>query len=386
MTTRRYFTLMVALWVAATSGHALAQGRAAATVDATALYTVEVPLEPGASNARVTAYEQALEEVLIRMTGSEPVALSPEVRALFPEPDRYVLRFRPGAEESLVVTLDGQAIEALLREAGHPVWGADRPLTLVWLAVDWGQGDREIVAGGDPVLGVGSDDEDRNGVLRERLEAAAQRRGLPILFPLLDTQDLEQVSSSDVWGGFDETLLEASRRYGTSSILVGRVRANAATRGRWSYYSATQRLEWSGAPEDVVAALAETFAEEFAYAGGSVESVTLTVSGVDSVAAYGRVQSLLGGLNVIDSYRLHSVAGADMSFEVEVRGGSERLAAALDFSGVLRRADWLGVQDFLDPRAQAATLGYLYLSDESPPVGQSEILEPQDARSAGGTN
>ena len=194
------------------------------------------------------------------------------------------------------------------------------------------------------------------------------------------------MSSSDVWGGFDETLLGASRRYGTSSILVGRVRANAASRGRWSYYSATQRLEWSGAPEDVVEALAETFADEFSDRGsGAAEAVALTVSGVDSVDAYGRVQRLLGGLNIIEGYRLTTVAGTDVSFEVTARGGRERLASALDFSGVLRRADWLQVQDYLGSGNPAASLGYLYLPEEVPlreDVGAADTRLPDSPGAA----
>ena len=56
----------------------------------------------------------------------------------------------PGEDNTLWVSFDGEAIERTLREAGQTVWGIDRPLTLVWLAVDWGRGEREVIAADDP--------------------------------------------------------------------------------------------------------------------------------------------------------------------------------------------------------------------------------------------
>ena len=40
-------------------------------------------------------------------------------------------------------------------------------------------------------------------VPRERILEIADRRGLPLVFPLLDTTDIQNVSFSDIWGGFD---------------------------------------------------------------------------------------------------------------------------------------------------------------------------------------
>mgnify|MGYP000470570934 CR=1 FL=1 len=119
-------------------------------VEVASLYTAQVPLDPEESNPRAAAYEMALADVLLRVSGSE-LANDPEmIELLFPEPASYIVQFRPGVEETLWVSFDGEAIERVLRQAGQTVWGSDRPLTLVWLAVDWGQGEREIVAADDP--------------------------------------------------------------------------------------------------------------------------------------------------------------------------------------------------------------------------------------------
>ena len=65
----------------------------------------------------------------------------------------------------------------------------------------------------------------------------AEKRGLPLAFPLLDTEDLQSVTFSDIWGGFDERIIAASKRYGANSILIGRVRPSSSQSNRWTYIS-----------------------------------------------------------------------------------------------------------------------------------------------------
>ncbi|MDH3954990.1 MAG: DUF2066 domain-containing protein, partial [Gammaproteobacteria bacterium] len=179
----------------------------AAAVEVATLFTAEVAYDQESSDPRADAYEAALQEILLRVSGSG-IANNPEVLAeLFPNPASYVVQFRPGADETLWVSFDGQAIERTLRGAGQTFWGAERPLTLVWLAVDWGQGEREIIAADDPDrTQQESRSIDRDRLLRERLLEIAERRGLPLVFPLLDTTDLQSVTFADIWGGFDEMM------------------------------------------------------------------------------------------------------------------------------------------------------------------------------------
>jgi len=200
-------------------------------VDVPTLYTAEVALDEESDNPRDDAYKAALIEVLTRVSGSLLSNDEEAIDELFPVPAAYVTQFRPGAEDTLWVLFDGEAIERVLRAAGQMVWGSDRPLTLVWLAVDWGQGEREIIAAGEPDrVEQQSRSIDRNRLLRERVLEIAEKRGLPLVFPLLDTEDLQSVTFSDIWGGFDERIVAASKRYGANSILIGRVRPSSSQR------------------------------------------------------------------------------------------------------------------------------------------------------------
>ncbi|HZD51734.1 MAG TPA: DUF2066 domain-containing protein [Woeseiaceae bacterium] len=305
--------------------------------DVSSLYTAEAELRRDDAESRNAAYTDGLSQVLSRLTGlADPIA-SPEIAALFPDPARYVLQYWPGDDATLWISFDGPAIERALRAADVTVWGDDRPLTLVWLAVDWGGGEREIVAAGDAER---SPDEqrsiDRNRLLRERVQEAALQRGLPIAFPLLDVEDLDRVSFSDIWGGFDDRLREASRRYEASSILVGRIRPYAGGSNRWSWYFGGEQREWTGEPEDVVARLAGSLASRFAIAGNAeVDTFVLTISGIDSVAAFGAVQSFMEQLDIVDTLAIDTVRGDRIRYRVSCRGGGERLRRVLEVSGML---------------------------------------------------
>lgn len=363
---RDAFVVIVFL-VAAATGLA----RPATAVEMTSLYTVDVPLDPNESNARRTAYRVALTEVLIRMTGSTGIAESEELMSMFPNPERYVRQFQPGPDDTLIVSLYGEEIERVLRQAGAPIWGADRPLTLIWLAVDRGMGEREIVGADDQgrAYGVSPLANDRNEMLRDRVKEVATRRGIPVAFPLLDTTDLASVSFSDIWGGFDEQLIAASQRYEASSVIVGRIRPETPQAHRWTWYRDGQRQDWSGEPEEAINLLADAIAATDALAGNDLgESMQLTISGISSVKDYGQVQQYMEGLRVLDRLMIKTVDADRITYEVEVRGGADRLRAALALSGILVPVESAGAID-PDP--------YAY---DSKPVG-SRMREPGDGRS-----
>ncbi len=311
----------------------------AEAVEVTSLYTTRVAYDAKASDGRERAYDAALAEVLARVSGSDLAGDPLRVAQLFPDPARYVLRFRPGADDTLWVSFDGRAIEATLRDAGQPVWGSDRPLTLIWVAVDWGQGRRQIIAAGDEDPNGGlTRSLDRASLLRERILEAAERRGLPVVFPLMDTEDRVAVSFSDIWGGFDETLIGASRRYDVNSILVGRLRSASSRENRWSYYFGGADRSWTGAPEVVVGQVADLLASELAIGGDArLATVQLRVAGVDSIDAYGNVQKILANLGLIDSFAIVEVSRDSILYRVAAHGGSERLRRALTFNGLIEQ-------------------------------------------------
>ena len=329
-------------------------------VEVASLYSAQVPLDQEEDDPRARAYELALADVLLRVSGSELSSDVEMVELLFPNPASYVVQFRPGADDTLWVSFDGDAIQNTLRQAGQTVWGGDRPLTLIWLAVDWGQGEREIIAADDPVR---SRDEarsiDRNRLLRQRVLDIAERRGLPIAFPLLDTIDLQNLSFSDIWGGFDDALIAASERYEADTILVGRVRPASSQRNRWSFYFGGEERTWNGEPELVISQVADLLAAEFAISGSAVlETVDVTIAGIESMEAFGAVQNLLAEMTVIEQFSIAEVKGDRIRFRVAAIGGADRLRRALRFGGLIEQNGFEGDRIGFDPYEQALEFFY----------------------------
>ena len=65
-------------------------------VEVASLYTAQVPLDQEEDDPRARAYEMALADVLLRVSGSELSADVEMMELLFPNPASYVVQFRPG--------------------------------------------------------------------------------------------------------------------------------------------------------------------------------------------------------------------------------------------------------------------------------------------------
>lgn len=327
---RYYLSLLVLMLLSAAAAPVSA-------VEVKDLYSAEVAIDPDDPKSRDMAYERALQQVLVRITGSEAAAFSPELTALFPNPARFVLQYRPLPENMLWVALDGAAIERVLRDRGLPVWSNERPLTKVWLVVDWGRGQREmLLAAGDNATRAFDPLAAERDALRNRVMRVAAARGLPIQLPTAAELERADTSLSDVWGGFHDRLQTASREQDIASILVGRARPGDAERSRWSYYSGSQRQQWNGDIEDAFHLLADTLAGEFVISGNEqLALVELTISNVGSAKDYASLQQMMSGVQVIDDYRIRAVNGSQVRYAIRINGGVRRLATALNFRGEL---------------------------------------------------
>ena len=295
----------------------------AARVDG--LYEAEVELE-GDQDA---AFRSALSEVLVRVTGRRHVIDRPEVEPLLENAAAYAQQFRRVAPNRFWAAFDGAALERELARLGQPVWGAERPNTLLWIAVDAGGGKRFVVASIEEFA--------EEGAIRQQVLEAARGRGVPMVFPLMDAEDRSKASFAEVWGGFEDSILAASERYGVDAVLVGRLSADDPGHGRWMFYAADGIERWSGGVEDSIGRLADLFAARFAVvSSGDTRAVRLSVSGLESIEDYGRISRFLGGLTAVESLGVETVEGDEVVFRVALRGEPATLDEAVRLGGLLR--------------------------------------------------
>lgn len=320
----RSILLIGAIWLA---GSLLAPAAQAVTV--ADLYEAEAPVESQADEARPDAVRQALTIVLVRVTGRREVGADPALSGLLESAQRYVLQFGYTAEDTLRIVFDGVALRNALLDAGQPVWGSERPAIMLWLAVDSGGGRRALI-------GADSDSD-----VVELLESVAELRGVPLVLPLLDSEDLARVSFSDVWGGFDETLLAASQRYGADAMLIGRAGRSSDGRllVRWALHFRGELEEWRGSLDDGIGHAADRLAAIFAPAGDRMlRALRIDVAGVDGLRAYGAISQFLESLTLVQSVGVEEVDGDRVVFRVAMRGEPATLDQAISLGHILEPA------------------------------------------------
>lgn len=308
------------------------------------LYTVTVPLDlqrgrPQGLRTDDDFVRFAMGELLIRVTGQLDAPYDPALEDLMRDAGRYVIQRGNPDRENLLIVFDSRGLRDALTQRNQPVWGQERPLTLLWVAIDAGPGERGIVAASQSPNPRSDVVEVAVAALREELLAAASQRGLPVSLPLMDLQDMESVSFVDVWGVFSERLDQASSRYSPDALLSGRIRlgGEGVASARWTLlWGGTLRNLPGGTVRSGLDGLADLYAREFSGVGGAT-SARVTVINVDTLDRYGRVMSYLEGLSVLQSVQLEQMVGTELTLRIQARGGAEVLDRILTLGGVLTR-------------------------------------------------
>ena len=316
------------------------------------LYEVEVPVEGQGREERAYVVREALKEILVRISGRNEAAALAEDELLVPRPTRFMQQFRyrkfksnevipanpiDGAKpytQKLWLRFTEKAVAKLLREQGLPVWGKTRPATLVWLVVD-DQKQRILVG------------NSTQHISRTHIEQEATKKGLPFRLPLLDLADQSKVQVTDVWGNFEDTILDASKRYQTEAVLVGRIYLSFAKtwNTRWSLYSDGQRYDWDVSNSDTLhsavkeglSKTSEVLSVRFTQVNTAEDSddVLLQVKNVSDLKTYNKVIKYLNALSVVSSVQAHQVNTDDVVFKINSRNGQAGIAQAISLGHVL---------------------------------------------------
>jgi uncharacterized protein len=311
------------------------------------LYITTVSVADRSEAARDQGFVQALGHVAVRVSGVRNAAerLGPAAG----NARRYVQRFGYLAQDQLQVGFDPRAIDELLANAGLPTWGRERPTTLVWLQAEDGSGAKRYITQAVP------------GPERDALLRAATLRGVPLQWPTLapaQTSAMEAVLSRRA--GAAE--LDAEReRQGADALLIGySSRASDAAEPvvRWQLVFDGQVRDAVGTIDSGIHLAADTFAQMFAAASGTMAELVLEVDGIADLDAYAQTLNYLEGLTLVRSVGVTEVRGEVVQFRIVSRGDA----------GTLRRA--LALDDRLSPQAL----------DQSAPDPQRLRLRFQAAR------
>ncbi|WP_298773512.1 DUF2066 domain-containing protein [uncultured Shewanella sp.] len=285
--------------------------------------------------------KKAFDNVVLKNSGLQSALKNPLVAAKHNNPNALMTQYGYQEKEGqlyLKVNFDNRRIVDLLRQANLPVWGKQRPLTLVWLVSDDESGQRQIIS------------DESSSQIKKDFFRQANNRGMPFIFPLMDLDDSMRISVSDVRGMFVDTVAGASRRYQADFFIMASI-ANSR-RGvdyTLSLYPKTRNAS-SSAPlvsmnsdaqnvdlaiSAMMAKISEYYVDQYATVdSGSQLTTKVTFSGVNTIKQMVELEHYIGQLRAIKSSQLVQIKGDTVTY---------------DFSLFSTQADLFRVMD-LEPR------------------------------------
>lgn len=333
-----------------------------AALQVTGLYSQRIAVANESDAERNRAFRDALAAVILKVTGEQRWLQHPTVEQALGNAQSYVEAIAysseilplPAVEESTADELDveeeqeteesepvepvpttfeqryievdfaAQLIDELLADANIPVWDSNRPSVLVWMALQDEAGNRTLLT------------SDINQDIIDVIQAFGERRGLPVIFPVLDFEDRRNLTEDMVWTLDEAAIRRASERYDADSVLTGRVLFTASGElvGLWQFLFGersdvfdgfdTELTDYLNAPLDrITAQLASYFAivpEEL-----SAQRVRLRVEGVSDLQDYSALIAYVGNLGLVDSVSPAALDGEQLELELGLVGNATQL-------------------------------------------------------------
>jgi hypothetical protein len=332
------------------------------------LFTVEMPVADQTTSVRLEAFGEAFKLVVIKVSGSDDALQSPAFSRPMQSSARYVRQFKyinrkdensegfDSGQLFLKIDFNQRLIEDLLRENNFPVWGQERPGSLLVVSYDVNENIR-LVSG------------DSTPDMVELIDKAAANLGVPVIFPLMDLEDIALINIGDIVSRQYENIDVLADRYGPDALVIGQVvgRSGQGWHGDWEVRFDEQVFKWKykGSSkeqviEQAVKHLARVLALEYALEDHRRvdQALLISVSAMPKFNQMISVQRYLESLSVVDSARVSMVSGDQVTFELKLRNDAEDLQRLIELGEVLEQLDLPQVDAQADSQV---ILNYLYI-------------------------
>ncbi len=326
------------------------------------LYEQRVAIANESDTERDRAFREALEAVLLKITGErrwlehpvlqqavrnaqsyvEGISYASETveviadelpRPADPETDQagqvdpeLAASSLPALREQRYIDVNFAAslLDELLASANIPVWDSNRPSVLVWLAVQNAEGERSMLTA------------DSNPRIIAIIQDFVTERGLPIIFPVLDFEDRRALSEEALWTQDEAVISVASSRYGADSVLSGRLLFTASGElvGLWQFIFQGQVEVFDGYDEELAGYLnapldriTNQLASYFAIVPetSSQQVVRLRVEGIKDLSGYSALVSYVSSLGLVQSVSMAALDGERLELQLGLLGDPQQL-------------------------------------------------------------
>ncbi|WP_052260714.1 DUF2066 domain-containing protein [Photobacterium gaetbulicola] len=302
----------------------------AATV--TNLYQAQVALPDTDRQSEQAARRQALEQVLIKVSGQSNIVENEVVAKALGSSNQYVSQFSYAnldGQRTLQLTFDRSRIRTLLTQANSTFWSEKRPNVLVWLVEDANRS-RNIVW------------DQTNNDLANRIKDDAERRGVPVMMPIGDFEDVTAISTPDIWGGFVQPIATASQRYQPQAVLIVRARQQGGEQLAINWQLYTGNVEQLGrnqvAPSEgrssgeavtsvaqMVDSVADILGAKYAVplGGDTSGQLAVVVENIHSSKDFFTLERLITNLTSVAAVNAHRIQGDRVEFTVQLLSTEE---------------------------------------------------------------
>lgn len=309
--------------------------------EVTDLYRAKADLASQSQDDKDAAIRVAMEKVLVKVAGNRLLLSKPSIQKELDRHGRYTTQFnfsRENGVNKLVAVFNENKIKQLFTEQNIPLWGSLRPRVLLWIVNDNGMS-RSIV----------SETEVSN--LQLTAKSVSEEKGLPIVLPLMDLTDAQNVQTSDLWGRFIRPINKASKRYSPESIAIVRLSQRASVGVKslksvdwYMFNSKAQQVQagkqFKGEDEaellnKAITNITETMASKYALSSTTNEELKIEVTGIETLTQYVELNRFLDKLSAINHIKLLKVDGTTRRFQLSYMGSQEALFTTLGLNNHL---------------------------------------------------
>lgn len=343
------------------------------------IYTVEVPIATNSLPDRNKAFTDALKKVLLQLTQNQAVITTPIVKSklnkaeIFVRSYSYLHKANVGQQDLfLVVVFDPKGLEQLLSQAHikaqpqesintektqtlnkeslksanenhqeqHYGLSEGKADVLVWLTI------LGTLPKDNTVISDSSNSE-----LAISFKSNAKHAGLNVLLPVMDLEELSQVTGDDICNLNTEVIKKSSQRYNGDAILIGCINKNlVGKKGQWLLLANKKQYAWIfyGATDDdvlqqVISSTSKILITNVSKQSnpedeskavvpiqGPVEKVVLKIEGVSNLEQYNQVIKYLKSIAPISDVELLNLSSSFVQLRLDVAGGEEALTSALE--------------------------------------------------------
>jgi len=310
------------------------------------LYNGRVLVSDQSEQSRSKGVNQALEQVLIKLTGNSKIMQLPGIQKAVSNTNNFIasvgytklpaasleeLAGQPGF--SLQVSFSAEAIDQLIRWAQLPILPAGRPKLVFWIVRDDAETGRQFVT------------EQQFPDFTQSFQQIMQDRAVPYQLPALDLEDQLSLSVNEAWSMREQTIEVASQRYAADGWVLLRffTTTSGQVRGSWIYKLGDQRGFDDVRAEDTetfvglaVNELVDSISTQLTYVPQvDTSKLVVQINQVDSFADYQAVVAQVQGLKLVRSSHVSAVEGDRLFVTVDIDGGVDLLISALERSGSL---------------------------------------------------